>query len=597
MRILKPTKQRRFTKEILGFDIETCNNNKTFLMCSLIGKSAHIFFDKRSFIEHVKTLRDVVIVASNLSFDFFGVFFNEPEELHFRTLFRGSDLISATTYTKNKQFSLTPNKNKIQFHDTFNYAPFSVAKLGKIINLNKLEKPEFLGQFPANPDQWIELINYNIRDSLISKKFLEFIYKSFEDLGATPKMTIASTSMSLFKNKYLKDEYYIHDKYILLEQFKSYYGGRTEAFNRGLIHDRFYYDFNSLYPSVMRDNKFPDPNSLRITYANKKDYIMNFEGCSLVDIEIFKTKYPILPVRNDKKVIFPYGKIHGWYTHLELREAMKQGNVLIKVYKTHYYTKCCMPFNEFVTDLYQLRLKVLNSPHAVIIKLVMNSLYGKFGQKFQDRDNWIPIPCLEELAKLDYFERFGNFIRVIKKDGYPANFCIPIWSSYITAYARLKLHTHIKKYEPDYVDTDSLITTKEIPVSTKLGDLKLEMFINEGIIVRPKFYGLHTFRNDHVKIKGLARRFNYLEFKGFLTMPKCRYNRFMQFKESLRRGFIPNEIQDIEKELTLEDDKRAWGSCFNMTQFQQSKPKHLNTSTDYHSTGVMNYVREIIQKT
>ncbi len=46
---------------------------------------------------------------------------------------------------------------------------------------------------------------YNLKDSEISYKFMRFLFDSFEELGASPKMTIASTSMSLFKNKFLGD--------------------------------------------------------------------------------------------------------------------------------------------------------------------------------------------------------------------------------------------------------------------------------------------------------------------------------------------------------------------------------------------------------
>ena len=117
---------------------------------------------------------------------------------------------------------------------------------------------------------------------------MKFLINSFEHLGATFKNTLASTSMSLFKNKYLKEVYFQPKEEILLEQFESCFGGRSEAFKRGTFENYNYYDFNSLYPSDMFENEFPDPNSLRITYKNTNEYINNYHGISKVDIYVFQ---------------------------------------------------------------------------------------------------------------------------------------------------------------------------------------------------------------------------------------------------------------------------------------------------------------------
>ena len=87
----------------------------------------------------------------------------------------------------------------------------------------------------------------------------------------------------MFQEYHLETTYYRHTSDQLLEQFNGYYGGNTHAYGRGLFKNYYYYDFNSLYPSVMI-NKYPDPNSLRITKKNDTGYIDQFEGVSNVDI-------------------------------------------------------------------------------------------------------------------------------------------------------------------------------------------------------------------------------------------------------------------------------------------------------------------------
>ena len=50
------------------------------------------------------------------------------------------------------------------------------------------------------------------------------------------------------------------------------------------------------------------------------------------------------------------------------------------------------------------------------------------------------------------------------------------------------------------------------------------------------------------------------------------YPKFMKFKESIRRGFIPNYITGITKKLVLEDNKRSWHEEFSPDNKQTSEP-------------------------
>jgi hypothetical protein len=579
--ILKPTTIKQNKAEILGFDIETFTKKNKFLCASLFelnyGKT---FFSKskREMINKIMSLcntkreRKFIISASNLSFDFFGTFHDEKEEQDFNTLFRGSNLLTAK-YRSKKQ-------NKITFLDTMNYAPFSVEKWGNILNLPKIEKPKFLGNMPKNENEWEIMREYNARDAEISARALKFLYSSFEHLGATPKITLASTAMSLFKNQYLKDNYFRHDIPALLDLQQGYYGGRCEAFARGKFIDANYYDLNSLYPSVMV-NEVPNPNFLRICRKNDINIIRQYDGISLVTVHVPKMDYPLLPFRSPDKLLFPYGIFRSWQSHLELRRAMQLGIKILKVHKSYYYTENCSPFKKYVNDLYEMRkvMKAENNPMEIVVKLLMNSLYGKFGQKFIDKDNYIPMKqvTVEMLESFKHYERIGNFMRVVKDNENPSSFTIPIWALYITSYARLKLYDYISIAEPLYCDTDSIMTFESLEDSRELGKMKLEMRIKEGIIVKPKFYALISDDNkEYVKIKGVSSKMVFKDFTELLVKRKVSYEKFTKFREALRRGMLINEIQDIMKELSLEDNKRLWNDTFSILRLQESEPINLN---------------------
>lgn len=584
---LRAVKQRKNTKKIYGFDIETFDENRQFLcanLCDTEGNSYGVFYTKAEVIQALKhpRFRNSIIAATNLLFDFFGTFDGMEEICNFDTLFRGSSLVYAKTYVNDKGFARrrlskgSDQNYSLWFLDTTNYAQMSVERLGKIIGLPKLEKPEWLGKRPPNSqEEWKILTEYNLRDCEVSAGFIKFLFKAFEDLGATPKITIASTAMNLLKTRYLGDAIYFRQPTAWIEeQFNAYYGGRTECFCRGQAYEMVAYDYNSLYPSIAATAELPDPNFMRVNQINDTQYIMNHEGCALVDIQCPEMKYPLLPFRYEGKTIFPIGTFTGWYTNIELREAQRLGYKILKVHKNYWAAKTCSPLKGYMEDLYKKRLEYQaeKNPMESVIKLLLNGLTGKFGQKFDNKDNWVTGISIDELNAYDNFERFGDFFRV-QKTSEPAVFCIPLWIAYITAIGRIKITADAARYDAVYCDTDCIHTAnKNVPTSNKLGDFKKEYDIIEAMYVRPKMYGMKTRLSDGsiketVKIKGLGTRMEYSEFKSKLLRPEVidheytiskEYRKFTKFKEAKRRNLIINEIVTINKHMKLNDEKRDW---------------------------------------
>ena len=155
--ILKATKQKITDKKIFGFDIETYDNNKKFYCSSIYGDDpAHCktFFSKDDAIKYFKKeriFRNSIVSATNLQFDFFGLFHDKPDETKFRMLWRGSQMLYAESYFKGGEFishaerEKNSQRHKFTFIDTGNYTPLSVKQLGNIIGLPKLKTPSFIG--------------------------------------------------------------------------------------------------------------------------------------------------------------------------------------------------------------------------------------------------------------------------------------------------------------------------------------------------------------------------------------------------------------------------------------------------------------------
>jgi DNA polymerase type B, organellar and viral len=94
---------------------------------------------------------------------------------------------------------------------------------------------------------------------------------------------------------------------------------------------------------------------------------------------------------------------------------------------------------------------------------------------------------------------------------------IPIISAFISAYARIFLHQNIMKFDPLYVDTDSLVVTKPLPEDIvdpkKLGLFKLEKKGIEFIALNLKRYALKMRDGEEVnKMSGSKHPLSFEEY-------------------------------------------------------------------------------------
>jgi len=615
-------------------------------------KTKYIFKgDKEKFIKDLLDWRifsgNKYVIATSLGFDFSALYYNTKYWNMFETIFSSSKLLLAQIKIKAKSIKEQKKKSKnnktIKYIDTLNYIPASVEVLGSILNIPKIEKPKFIGTKPKNREERKELLYYNMIDSKISCEFLYFLQNFSNKIGGEVKLTISSSALDLWRRKYLKpaldevknirleelekefdlgfykiNEYKIEkikiEKFysgIVKEEFfegkdardfifKAFYGGRTEIYSSGYFSNKqlnkriFYYDVNSLYPYVMRENYYPFPNS--VLKIKSKDYnllyknILEKEGVSEVKVKVGGMKYPILPKKLDGKLCFMNGIFEGVYNHNELRYAINKGYEILEIKKQIIYTKVWRPFYFYVNELYNLRLKYqkLGSSFEKIVKLYLNSLFGKFSQRYVDDVQIIDlkklsgseqIKLMKDLSKLPFSEKFtvkNDKIIISDKRDSDSIFSFPILSSYTTSYARILMHKYIETYNAIYTDTDSIITFDEIKkTSSYLGDMKLECEIEEAYLIKPKMYMLKPIvkikgKDYLIKCKGVVKP-DYDDFLNLIKGQKIIRNKFSKIKESIRRGIDANTVYNIPKELHLNDNKRYWfDKDFNTSKIQDS---------------------------
>lgn len=277
------------------------------------------------------------------------------------------------------------------------------------------------------------------------------------------------------------------------------------------------------------------------------------------------------------RTISPLGSWYGMIFSEEMYNAMKFGYKFEVLWG--YTFNSSIIFDNYVNDIYKMRLTYPKTdPMNYIAKLLLNSLYGRFGMN----DDFvysaiIPQNDLNEYEKsvgkeniIDVIEMDDNYIVQSKiKNRYlelndPKNVNVGI-SAAITAYSRIFMSQfkNNPNYKLYYSDTDSIFIDRpleaEIISSTILGKMKLERICKDAIFLAPKVYALKEENGTEIiKIKGLtANVISNLSFSDLEELlHKDSSREFSQAKwfRSITEGNI--SIKNQEYTLRVTNNKR-----------------------------------------
>ena len=362
------------------------------------------------------------------------------------------------------------------------------------------------------------------------------------------KITIASFAYEYFRLAHLKDK---NIGLLNREEYdfarKSLQGGRTNAIGfYNIISDeerkqgKFmrYIDVVSLYPSVQRNSIYPvghpvidnDPD-LNETIKHILDKKVGFVECDIIPPK--NLYHPLLLVKKNGKLVeslLDEDFIKKVYTTLELNKALSIGYKIVKVYTSHiYYSQSKEIFKSYVDKLFELKNKYSienNIGKKSIVKILLNSLWGKFGQKdINKKEDYLDLNKFLNLAKNDKyeiidFEEMSNdkvFIQYSELESFNLhlNNSNPAIAAYTTSHARLVLYEAMESLGPRvlYHDTDSLIYrfldndlgSALIEESNDIGGWELEKDgeLSEFVSIGAKSYAYRTKNNKTVvKSKG-----------------------------------------------------------------------------------------------
>jgi len=363
-----------------------------------------------------------------------------------------------------------------------------------------------------------------------------------EDLGNFG-LTRASQSFNAYRHRFLEATIVIHDDPTVLElEREAYMGGRTEAFFIGQHAgtDFVTLDVNSMYPYIMRT--FPMPAELKeyltdVALTDLEDLLKQFCGVAKVKICTPRQAYA---KRFNGKIIFPIGEFTTYLSTPGLQYALDHDD-LVAIDELALYRPELL-FTEYVDYFYAMRQRYKNEQNAVysyMVKIFMNSLYGKFGQTLATEEKeYIDAP--DQYYRMDIIDTVTGEISTEsllmntlitahgKVNG--SNSLVPI-PSHITEYGRFLLWEIIEQIGIDnvlYCDTDSVkiesrfMDSLSYPIDeSMLGALKVESRSKQLTI-----HGCKDYETENeVKLKGVPKNaenlgngtYRYDSFQGQAT--------------------------------------------------------------------------------
>ncbi len=427
------------------------------------------------------------------------------------------------------------NKNvRIEFWDSYALLP---ASLDKLIKTYGVTHKKIEVDFTKTHKKTDKVLSEHLKNDCFA--LYEILEKFYEKEGYLSN-TIAAHALRKFREEFFNGYFWNTDDKFDEYFRKNYYkGGRVEVY-KCFGKNLFYYDVNSLYPFVMLE-KMPVGTPIKTkTYKNGKIGFYKIQLLedynSLISILCKKTKTGNYYINGKKNEVF-------YLTSIELEELKKE--IKIKVLDGYYFDRQEEIFTEYVKYYFEIKKKAKDESERYISKLMLNSLYGKFGQKVNGQN--IEMVNEKNSDSIIYDVENGLMLVDVKRRLKFRGVYIAAW---ITALARMKHYSLMKQVGFNHVyycDTDSIITDKKMKIDEKIGGLKLEAEIKEAVFLMPKVYGyIDKNKNENVHAKGFSSKaFTYQELKkllfGKIDKLEMISERMLGFKESIKRV---NDIKD-----------------------------------------------------
>lgn len=443
---------------------------------------------------------------------------------------------------------------QIRFIDSLKKIPLAVADMPKAfgIPLEKLDIDYNAARDNGHEPTQAEL-EYVRNDVLIPSYALRYM-----QIHGMQKMTTASNALNDYKNILTQKEfdkmYPQLDLLVDVDCRKAYKGGWTycnpkwqaQDVGEGLV-----YDVNSMYPWAMKYCSLP--YGIPIHYQGRYEYDKVFQ----LYIQSLSCRFKLKPGK------YPSIQIKGsimFNSRDYIEECMDEPALLTLtsvdlelLYENYYvydeewhggykFRSINGAFDEYIDKWYDSKVNAKiegNKALEYIAKLMLNSLYGKFGSNPRRRSKYPYLDPEKDIVRYAYGEE------EIGTGGY-----VPV-AAFITSYCRDKIIRAANDCGDRfmYADTDSIHILGTDPPLIDIDDKRLGAFKREGHFtrahyLRPKCYIEEMDEELVKKCAGLPK--SAREWFGFDTIKPQE-----SFDGKLRPKHVPGGIRLVETKFTI----------------------------------------------
>lgn len=405
---------------------------------------------------------------------------------------------------------------RCEFRDSYNILPVSLATYQKTkINYDIME-----ADVRNEPTNMAEIRAY-LNDDCV---FLYDLVSRFIFQHGT-HLTLATTAFKTWEKmsgrKAPKDE-----GGIVYDKFKKFYhGGRCQAFKKGIIDDEFQMaDICSAYPFAMLRDHPIGLDYIELSYSEWADLPENESGTCMVSLR--GKSRGCLPFKGrDRSLYFPNDDISRVYncTGWEVRAGLNTDALDIEEFLECYYFPEQTNFSEYILHFYSAReaVKKKESRGEILTddekadkisnKILMNSLYGKYGSNPSEYHNYQNIPpeyitrngtiLVEDgngvELEWDFNGDFGRWALISRNlEDEEQRFYNVVTAASITGFVRAYMWRALKVCDDlIYCDTDSIAAHNigKLPngFGTSLGQWEIEGNFDHAAVAGRKLYAMH----------------------------------------------------------------------------------------------------------
>ena len=392
----------------------------------------------------------------------------------------------------------TSELKHIEIRDSLKIIPMPVEDIPKTFGFDDIEKGGI--DFSIKRERGHVLTEeeelYVRNDSIIVARALTFMLDNGQN-----KLTAASNALNDYKSRLEKKEFNklfppLSEKVDLLVR-KTYKGGWTylnPAYKNLDVKEGAVYDINSMYPWAMKMCLLPYGKPIEY-YGEPKIsdnyplYTVSFD----CEFKLKPGKYPSIQLKHtmgyadNEYLTSSDGVVTLHLTSVDFELFKECYDSEIFTYHGGFYFKGKHGmFDSYIDHWFSVKTdakETKNPGMEKLAKLMLNSLYGKFGSRMFGRSK---IPYYDDVYDCVRYKRTDEEKR---KGGY-----VPV-ASFITSYCRQKIITSANLCGDRFIygDTDSLHILGTEPPSIEIDNFRLGAFKEESVFKRAKFIRQKTY--------------------------------------------------------------------------------------------------------